>query len=95
MEAGRVGPRVVYVFGYIQEGPKQYGACAKVLKNLRSLSRDGWQFFGVCRIGQGGEVALVEAEAFGGTAKEKDAFREECEGAESEDERGGGELCLR
>jgi hypothetical protein len=51
--------------------------------------------FAVCRIGQGGEIALVEAEAFGGTAKEKDAFREECERAESEDERGGGELCLR
>ncbi len=51
--------------------------------------------FAVRRIGQSGEIALVEAQAFGGTAKEKDDFGEECEGAEGEDERGGSELGFR
>jgi len=46
-------------------------------------------------MGQSGEIAFVEAEAFGGTAKEKDAFGEKCEGAEGEHERGGGELGFR
>jgi hypothetical protein len=51
--------------------------------------------FAVRGIGQSVEIALVEAEAFGGTAKEEDAFGEECEGAECEDERRGGELGFR
>ena len=38
---------------------------------------------------------MVEAQALGGAAKEKDAFGEECEGAEGEDERGGCELGFR
>jgi len=46
-------------------------------------------------IGQRGEIALVEAQAFGGTAKKEDAFGEERERAEGEDERGGGELGFR
>src|SRR5260370_42205630 len=43
-------------------------------------------------MGQSREIALVEAEAFGGTAQEKDAFGEECEGSQGEDEWGGSEL---
>jgi len=31
---GRVRPRLVYVFAEVHEGPKQQGACTKVLKNL-------------------------------------------------------------
>ncbi len=48
--------------------------------------------FAVRGIGQSREIALVEAEAFGGTAQEKDAFGEECEGSQGEDEWGGSEL---
>src|SRR5260370_37393187 len=43
-------------------------------------------------MGQSREIALVEAEAFGGRAQEKDAFGEECEGSQGEDEWGGSEL---
>ena len=55
---------------------------------------DRWQLFAALRFGQCGKSGLVEAEAFGRTSKQKDAFGEQRKRAEGEDERCGSEFGL-